>query len=110
VVSAGVIAHGTVWAGGNAFTTANTALFDDGYDAGFCVFANGFGFNRAGAEACWTLAVLASQLQEVQGWAIIATKPDDAVSPFAGSKAVFGFAGGLTAFAADAAFQIDHQG
>ena len=107
---ASVIAHSAVWAGGDAFTATNTAFFNDRYDAGFSVFADGFGFNRTGAEACWTLAVLASQLQEVQGWAIIATKPDDAVSPFAGAKAVFGFAGGLTAFAADAAFQIDHQG
>ena len=74
------------------------------------VFADGFGFNRAGAEACWALAVLAGQLQEVQGRAIVAAKPDDAVSSFAGAKAVLGFAGGLAAFTADAAFQIDHQG
>jgi hypothetical protein len=107
---ASVIAHRAVWAGGDAFTATNTAFFNDRYDAGFCVFADGFRFNRAGAEACWTLAVLAGQLQEVQGWAIVAAKPDDAVSPFARAEAMLGFAGGLTAFTANAAFQIDHQG
>lgn len=107
---ASVITHRAVWAGGDAFTTADTAFFDDGYDAGFGVLADGFGFNRAGAEAGRTFAVLACQLQEIQSRAIVATKPDDAVSPFAGAKAVLGFAGGLTAFTADAAFQIYHEG
>ena len=107
---ASVIAHSAVWAGGDAFTATNTAFFNDRYDAGFSVFADGFGFNRAGAEASRALAVLACQLQEIQSRAIIATKPDDAVSPFAGAKAMLGFACGLTAFTADAAFQIDHQG
>ena len=105
-----IIAHGTVGTGDNAFTATGATIFNDAHDTGVGIFFDGLGIDRAGAQTSRPLAVLTSDRQEIEAGLIGFAEPDDAIAIFARAETMLRLARNLAAFAADAAFNIDHQG
>src|SRR3546814_18168142 len=106
----GVAAQRAGGAGDDAVAAAWAADLDHVHDPGLRVRLDRLGVDGAGAQAGGPLAVLAGDGEEVERRARRGAQPDDLVAVLAGAEPMLLLARRLAALAADAAFEVDHQG
>ena len=110
VVSCRVIPHRAVGAGNDTFSATGASLLEDLDQSRQRVLRDSLGNYWTGPETSRTLAMLAGQSEKIEPALIIATQPNNLVPILARTKAMLLLTCRLTAFAAEAALQSDHEG
>jgi hypothetical protein len=106
----GIIAHRAVGARNDAFATARAPILVDQHDTGHRILFDCLGIDGTGPQASRTRAVLACDRQEIESWGVRAAEPHDTIAILAGPQSMLGLARRLATLAADASFEVDHQG
>ena len=109
MVIGGIISHGTIRAGDDAFAATCATHLVNPHHPGDRVLLDGFRRNRTSPKAGGPFTMLASEGQEIEAGAGRVTDPKYAVTVFSRAEAVLHLARHLTTLAADTTFHIDHQ-
>ena len=110
MVTARIVAHSAVGTGRDTLAAAGATVFVDSDDAGLRVFRDCFRIDGTRPQTGRAFAVLAGDRQEIETRRLAVRKPHHPVAVLAGTEPVLLLAGSLTAFTADAALQIEHEG